>query len=84
MPYNPAHRTDRPLCYQLIDLLKETGKVEEGNFRSNHECRSIGIDTYRISFAEGIWFFDEHDIQHDREDSIIWGTSSEAVDTSLL
>ena len=71
MPYNPAHRTDRPLCYQLIDLLKETRKVEEGKFRSNHGGRSIGIDTDRISFAEGIWLFDEHDIQDDWEDSII-------------
>ena len=51
MPFIPAHRTDRSPFYQLIDLLKETGKVEEGKFRSNHEGRSIGTDTDRISFT---------------------------------
>ncbi len=41
MPYKLAHQTDRPLYYQLIDLLKETVKVEEAKFRSDHESRSI-------------------------------------------
>lgn len=73
MPYNPANRTDRSKSYQLIDLLKETAKVEERKFRSNHGCGSMGIDTDSISFAEGIWLFDEHYIQGNWKDTIIGG-----------
>ncbi|GJL69521.1 MAG: hypothetical protein NPIRA06_21560 [Nitrospirales bacterium] len=70
MPYNPAHRIERLPYYQIIDLLKETGKVEEGKFRSNLG-RSIGIDTDCISFAEEIWLFNEHVIQDVWMDRII-------------
>jgi len=71
MPYNPVHRTDPPLHYQLIDLLKETGKVEEAKFRFAHDSRSIWTDTDRISFTKWSWLNEEHDIQDYWEDRMI-------------
>jgi len=45
MPVNPSHWTDSRPCCELIDLLKETGGMEEGKVRPTHDQRGIGTDT---------------------------------------
>ena len=66
MPFNNLPWTAPLPCCQLIDLLKETGRMEKGKVRPTHERRGIGTDTRSISFDKECRRIDRQEIQEDR------------------
>ncbi len=74
MPCKISPRTDPLLCYQLIDLLNETGRLEEGKFTLVMTGEVSERIHDRILFVTGDWHGDEQKIHDDRvigKDSII-------------
>jgi len=63
MPLKASHRTDPPQVCQLIDLLKETGRLGKGIFYLPMTGEVSERINDRIKFAKGDWLIETQDIQ---------------------
>jgi hypothetical protein len=66
MPYMTSPRTAPRPCCQLIDLLKETGRSEDGSFSLLMKGEVSERIHDRISFDKECWLIDEQEIQDNR------------------